>query len=72
MIEREHVAERLGVDYGPTLVYPDRTLYRHRPAVLKYLGRGTRMAGSDEPGITRILFSPNERDLAYRIAVYEW
>jgi hypothetical protein len=34
----EHVAERLGFDFGSTLVYPDRTLYRHRPAVLKYLG----------------------------------
>jgi hypothetical protein len=31
-----------------------------------------RMTGSDAPGITRILFSPNERDLPCRIAVYEW
>ena len=29
-------------------------------------------AGSDAPGIKRILFSPNERDLPCRIAVYEW
>jgi Domain of unknown function (DUF4158) len=34
----EHIAERLGVECEPRLVYPDRTLYRHRPVVLKYLG----------------------------------
>jgi TnpA family transposase len=34
----EHVARRLGVELGQHLVHPDRTLYRHRPVVLKYLG----------------------------------
>lgn len=34
----EHVARRLGIEYGPNLAHPDRTLYQHRPAVLKYLG----------------------------------
>jgi hypothetical protein len=33
-----HVARRLGADSGPAFVHPDRTLYRHRPAVLKRLG----------------------------------
>jgi len=26
------------MEIGPTLAYPDRTLYRHRPAILKHLG----------------------------------
>lgn len=34
----EHVARQLGVEFGPAFVHPDRTLYRHRPAVLKRLG----------------------------------
>ena len=34
----EHVARRLGVELDQHLVNPDRTLYRHRPVVLKYLG----------------------------------
>jgi hypothetical protein len=34
----EHVARRLGVECGPAFVHPDRTLYRHRPAVLQRLG----------------------------------
>lgn len=34
----EHVARRLGVESGSTLIFPDRTLYRHRPAILKRLG----------------------------------
>lgn len=33
-----HVARRLGVEFGPAFVHPDRTLYRHRPAVRKRLG----------------------------------
>jgi hypothetical protein len=31
-------APSLGVEFGPAFVHPDRTLYRHRPAVLKHLG----------------------------------
>jgi hypothetical protein len=34
----EHVARQLGVESGPAYVHPDRTLYRHRPAILKRLG----------------------------------
>jgi TnpA family transposase len=34
----DHVARQLGVEFGPAFVHPDRTLYRHRPAVLKRLG----------------------------------
>jgi hypothetical protein len=34
----EHVARQLRVEFGPAFVHPDRTLYRHRPAVLKRLG----------------------------------
>jgi hypothetical protein len=34
----EHVARRLGVELDQHLVHPDRTLYRQRPLVLKYLG----------------------------------
>jgi hypothetical protein len=34
----EHVARQLGVEPGPAYVHPDRTLYRHRPAILKRLG----------------------------------
>lgn len=34
----EHVARQLGVEAGPSFVHPDRSLYRHRPAVLKRLG----------------------------------
>lgn len=33
----EHVALRLGVESGSTLIFPDRTLYRHRPVILKHL-----------------------------------
>jgi hypothetical protein len=33
-----HVANRLGVDGEPRLVYSDSTVYRHRTAVLDYLG----------------------------------
>jgi len=33
----EHVALRLGVESGSTLIFPDRTLYRHRPVILKRL-----------------------------------
>lgn len=33
----EHVARRLGVESGSTLIFPDRTLYRHRPVILKRL-----------------------------------
>ena len=34
----EHVAQRLGVDCNPLLVYTDSTLYRHHVAVLGRLG----------------------------------
>jgi Domain of unknown function (DUF4158) len=34
----EYVASQFGVKFGPAFVHPDRTLYRHRPAVLKRLG----------------------------------
>ena len=34
----EHVARRLGMESGSTLIFPDRTLYRHRPAIRKRLG----------------------------------
>ena len=34
----EHVARRLGLESGSTLTFPDRTLNRHRPAILKRLG----------------------------------
>src|SRR5665213_3128095 len=34
----EHVGRRLGAQTGPGFVHSDRTLYRHRPAVLKHLG----------------------------------
>ena len=33
----EHVARRMGMESGPELAFPDRTLYRHRPAILKRL-----------------------------------
>ena len=33
----EHVARRLSVESGSTLIFPARTLYRHRPAILKRL-----------------------------------
>ena len=33
----EYVACRMGVESGSTLSFPDRTLYRHRPAILKRL-----------------------------------
>ena len=33
----EYVAHRMGGESGSTLIFPDRTLYRHRPAVLKRL-----------------------------------
>ncbi len=34
----EYVARRMGVDSPTILAFPDRTLYRHRPAILKRLG----------------------------------
>ncbi len=34
----EYVAHQLEVESGSTFVHPDRSLYRHRPAVLKRLG----------------------------------
>ena len=34
----EYVADQLGVELGSAFVHPDRSLYRHRPAVLKRLG----------------------------------
>ena len=37
----EHVALRLGVESGSTLIFPDRTLYRHRPVILKRLEVGS-------------------------------
>jgi hypothetical protein len=33
----EHVARRMGMESGSELTLPDRTLYRHRPAILKRL-----------------------------------
>jgi hypothetical protein len=33
-----HIAERLGVEHGTRLDYPDRTRYRHRAEVIKFLG----------------------------------
>ena len=33
----EHVARRMGMDSGSELTFPDRTLYRHRPSILKRL-----------------------------------
>ena len=33
----EHVARRMGMESRFTLIFPDRTLYRHRPAILKRL-----------------------------------
>ena len=33
----EHVAHRMGVESESSLIFPDRTLYRHRPAILKLL-----------------------------------
>ena len=33
----EYVAHRLGIESGPKFIFPDRTLYRHRPAILKRL-----------------------------------
>ena len=33
----EHVARRMGLESGSNLTFPDRTLYRHRPAILKRL-----------------------------------
>ena len=33
----EYVAHRMGGESGSTLIFPDRTLYRHRPAILKRL-----------------------------------
>ena len=53
----EHVARQLGVEFGPAFVHPDRTLYRHRPAVLKRLGVtawGTALLGGT-PGMRSAL-----------------
>ena len=33
----EYVARRMGLESGSNLTFPDRTLYRHRPAILKRL-----------------------------------
>lgn len=33
----EHVARRMGMESGSELTFPDRTLYRHRPAILRRL-----------------------------------
>src|SRR5208282_869600 len=33
----EHVARQVGVEFGAAIAHPDRTLYRHRPAVLRRL-----------------------------------
>lgn len=33
----EHVARRMGVETGTNLIFSDRTLYRHRPVILKRL-----------------------------------
>ncbi|MBK5204948.1 MAG: Tn3 family transposase, partial [Polaromonas sp.] len=33
----DHVAHRMGVESGSNLIFPDRTLYRHRQAILKRL-----------------------------------
>ena len=33
----EYVARRMGVESGSNMTFPDRTLYRHRPAILKRL-----------------------------------
>lgn len=33
----EHVARRMGVETGTNVVFSDRTLYRHRPVILKRL-----------------------------------
>ena len=33
----EHMARRMGMESGLELTFPDRTLYRHRPAILKRL-----------------------------------
>jgi hypothetical protein len=33
----EHVARRMGMESGSALTFPDRTLYRHRPAILRRL-----------------------------------
>ncbi|UUZ77259.1 DUF4158 domain-containing protein [Polaromonas sp. P1(28)-13] len=37
LVAIEYVARRMGVEFGSTLTFPDRTLYRHRPAILKRL-----------------------------------
>jgi TnpA family transposase len=36
-VATEHVACRMGVESGANLIFPDRTLYRHRQAILKRL-----------------------------------
>lgn len=33
----EHVSRRMGMESGSEMTFPDRTLYRHRPAILKRL-----------------------------------
>lgn len=37
LVAIEYVARRMGVEFGSTMTFPDRTLYRHRPAILKRL-----------------------------------
>ena len=41
----DHVAHRMGVETGSNLIFPDRTLYRHRQAILKLLApTGSRLS----------------------------
>ena len=34
----EHVARRMGVEFPPSQIFPERTRYRHRQAIFKRLG----------------------------------
>jgi len=34
----EHVARRMGIDFQPSQIFPERTRYRHRQAIFKRLG----------------------------------
>jgi len=34
----EHVARRMGVEFQPSQIFPERTRYRHRQAIFKRLG----------------------------------
>jgi hypothetical protein len=49
----EHVARQLGVESGSAFLHPDRSLYRHRPVILKRLGGPLIFSAITHGGISR-------------------